>query len=278
MRPLRPLHRAAISLAFLGLPLLADSVTGTIHLDGKAYPLTHSTGIRVTSPFQSNVLVTRLALTDAPVTPEQLRSTPALLTRIKQSPIHGVSLEFSDDRSYFSLSVINSDQSASASISGTTEQFTFTTHTPQKITGTYKLPERSLGSLRLAIDVNFDISISAPPAVQTGSLKKGPEAQSLPSVQAYLAMRKAVQALDLPAIQKVARYPQDFQGADGLKFVKLMKEEEPTGIVVVEASQGADTATLTVTGTRAGKPIRKTFDMQLKDGRWTTNNDNWEAN
>jgi hypothetical protein len=37
-------------------------------------------------------------------------------------------------------------------------------------------------------------------------------------------------------------------------------------------------ARLTVIGTLAGKPIRKTFDMQKKDGRWTTNKDNRQAN
>lgn len=265
-------------LALLGFPLLADSVTGTVQVDGKEYPVNHAVGVRVVGPFSSKALVTRVAFSDAPITPEQLRSNTGLLSRTKEGPIHGVTMEFSDDRGYFSMSLIHSEQSSSASISGTMERFQFTTHSPEQVKGTFKMPERSVGSLRLAMDLDFDVSVIAAPVAQKGSVKKGAEAQSLPSVKAYLAMRRAVQALDLAAIQKVARYPQDFQGPEGLKFVKMMKEDEPAGIVVIEASQGADTATLTVTGTKAGKPVRKTFDMQLKDGRWTTNNDNWEAN
>jgi len=270
--------RKLLLIPLLAAPLLADTVSGTLQIDNKTYPLTQALAVRVTSSFLSGATITRLAFTDAPLTPEILRNNTALLSRMKESPIHGLTMEFSDDRGYFSLSLINSDQTTTASLSGTMENFQFTTHTPQKVTGTYKLPARNLGSLRLAIDAKFDVSPAAAPVVSKGATKKGPEAQSLASVKAYLAMRKAVQALDLAAIQKVARYPQDFQGPDGLKFVKMMKEEEPTGITVVEASEGADTATLTVTGVKAGKPIRKTFDMQLKDGRWTTNNDNWEAN
>ncbi len=265
-----------LTLALLTLPITANTVTGTLQIDGKTYPLTHAIAVRVPGPFNPATLVTRAAFTDAPITPEELRSNTALLAREKASPIHGVTIECSDDRSSFSLALINSENSASASISGTMHQFNFVTHSPQRIKGTYKLPERSFGPLRLAIDVDFDLPVT-PPAPK-GDVKKGAEAQTLESVKAYLALRKAVQALDLPTIQKLARFPQDFQGPDGLKFVKLMKEEEPTGIVVVEASETADTATLTITATKDGKPIKKTFDMQRKDGRWTTNNDNWEAN
>lgn len=269
---------STIVLGFLALPLLADSVTGTIHLDGKPYPLKQAIGVRVASPFLAGALVTRVAFSDAAITQDQLISNMGLLMRMKQSPIHGVSMEFSDDRSYFSLSIINSEQTASASLSGTMEQFTFKVHSPQQVSGTFRMPERSLGGLRLAMDLDFDVAINAAPVIDKGFIKKGAEAQTLASVKAYLAMRKAVQAVDIPAIQKVARFPDDFKGPDGLKFVKLMKEEEPTGIVVVEASEGQAIASLTITGIREGKQIRRTFDMQLKDGRWTTNNDNWEAN
>lgn len=279
----RILLNSKIAIALAGiclaaLPLVADSVKGTLQMDGKVYPLSHAIGVRVPSSFLSGAVITRLAFSDAPISEEALRSNTGIVTRMKEGPIHGLTMEFSDDKGYFSLSTINSDQLTSASTSGTMEQFQFTKHTPQQVAGSYKMPDRSLGKLRLGIDVQFDVAPIAAPVVSKGSVKKGADVQSLASVKAYLAMRKAVQALDLVAIQKVARYPQDFQGADGLKFVKMMKEEEPTGITVVEASEGADTATLTVTGMKGGKPIRKTFDMQLKDGRWTTNNDNWEAN
>jgi hypothetical protein len=266
------------ALSFLVSPLLADSVSGTIQRNGKSYPLQHAVGVRVASSLGSGGLVTRVAFSDAMISPEQLRSATGLLMRTKEGPIHGLTMEFSDDRSSFSLSVIHSEQNGGASLAGTMEQVQFTTHTAQQVAGTCKMAERRMGNLRLAADFQFAVSIGPAAAPQTGVAKKGAAVQSLASVQAYLAMRKAVQALDVAAIQKLARYPQDFQGPDGLKFAKMMKEDEPTGIVVVEATQGADTATLTVTGMRAGKAIRKSFTMQLKDGRWTTNNDNWEAN
>ncbi len=273
----KTVYRAFLALSTL--PLLANSVSGTLQIDGKPYPLNQAIAIRTSSTFLSGAPITRVAFTDAAITQAELLSPTSLLARMKQSPIHGLTMEFSDDRGYFSLSLIDSSQNTTASLSGTMENFKFTKHTPQQVAGRYTMAERSLGKLRLAIDLQFDVTPLAPPAAAPkGALKKGSEAQSLASVKAYLAMRKAVQTLDLAAIQKLARYPQDFQGPDGLKFLKLMKEDEPTGIIVVEASEGPDTATLTVTGTKAGKPIRKTFDMQLKDGRWTTNNDNWEAN
>ncbi len=278
MRDPFSLFRLVSSLSLLVSPLLADSVSGTIQLDGKAYPLRHAVGVRVASQSGARANVTRVAFSDAALSPEQLRSTTGLLPGMKQGPIHGVTMEFNNDRSSFSLGVIHSEQSGSASLAGTMEQVQFTTHIAQHVAAPARWRSGGWGNLRLAADCRFAVSIGAPPAPQTGVLKKAAGVYSLAPVQAYLALRAAVQALDVAAIRKLARYPQDFQGPDGLKFVKMMKEDEPTGIVVVEATQGADTATLTVTGTKAGKPVRKTFTMQLKDGRWTTNNDNWEAN
>lgn len=266
------------ALALLASPLLADSVTGTLRINDKSYSLQHAVGVRVPSSFLGGAIITRVAFSDAPILAEALRSSNGLVARQQEGPIHGVSMEFSDDQSYFSLSTISSEPGFSASISGTMENFQFTKHTPAQVGGRYQLPERALGQHRLAVDVQFDVTLLPPPPVAKTAVKTGAAAQSLPSVQAYLALRKAVQALDLAAIRQLARYPQDFQGPDGLKFAKMMKEEEPTGIAVVEASENGDTATLTVTGQKAGKPIRKTFEMQRKDGRWTTNNDNWEAN
>lgn len=272
------LYTVLPALALLASPLLADSVTGTLRINDKSYSLQHAVGVRVPSSFLGGAIITRVAFSDAPIPPAALQSKTGLLSTSQQSPLHGITMEFNDDRSYYSWSSISSEPGFSASSSGTMEQFQFTKHTPTQVSGRYQMPERKMGQHRIAIDVQFDVALQPPPQVAKGATKSGAAAQSLDSVKAYLALRKAVQALDLAAIQKLARYPQDFQGPDGLKFAKMMKEEEPTGIVVVEASENGDTATLTVSGQRAGKPIRKTFEMQRKDGRWTTNNDNWEAN
>jgi hypothetical protein len=279
--PMRPTYLFFLLTALLGIlssAAGADAVSGTIRFDGKAYPLNQAIAIRVPSAFLGNALVTKMAFSDAPITAEQLQSNMGILELMKAGPIHGVSLEFSDDRSYFSMSTIDSGKNTNASVSGTMEQIQLKVHTPQAVSGTYKMPERSLGGMRLAIDIQFDVKVAAAVVAQLGAVKKGAEAQTLASVKAYLGIRKAVQMEDLAGIRKFARFPQDFEGADGLKFVKLMKSEEPTGIVVVAAAEGADKASLTITGTKDGKRITKTFEMQLKDGRWTTNNDNWEGN
>jgi hypothetical protein len=275
--PLNHFHFAAM-LGILTVPLCAESITGSISFDGKTYPMNQAVAVRVPGPFRSSGLVTRVALSDVKISPDQLRSKTDILDLMARGPIHGVTLEFSDDRAYVSLSAINTDRNASASLTGTMDELQFKIHSPQQVTGSLKMPERSIGTLQMAIDVNFDLTVLPPPVVQQGAIKKGAEAQSLASVKAYLAMRKAVQLLDVVAVRKLSSFPQDFQGPDGLKNVTLMKREEPTGIVVVEAMEGPAKATLTVTGTKDGQRIRKTFDMELKDGRWTTKNDNWEAN
>jgi hypothetical protein len=270
---------AAIFLLALAAPFaLADSVTGKLTLDGKDYPLSHAVAVRVTSSFAGGALVTRLALSDAVITPTQLRANAGLIPTVPGAPIHGVTLEFSDDRSYTTLNILGTAPGTSASLSGTMESLQLKIHTPGEVQGSLKIPERTLGKLRLATDLNFEIKVAAQVVVSKGAMKSGAAAQSLDSVKAYLAMRAAVKTGDMAVIRKVARYAQDFEGADGQKFLKMMREEEPSDIVVVEASEGADVATLTITGKKAGKVIRKTFDMQKKDGRWTTNNDNWEAN
>ncbi len=253
---------------------------GIWHTDAEReeYPIKHAVGVRLPSFFADGDLVTRVALSDVPVTHDQLRASFGLAALKQQGGIHAITLEFSDSRSYTTMNVVSSDRDTSVSLSGTVEQLQLKLHTPEIVAGSLKQEERSMSDLKFAMAIDFAVDVAQQVAPKTGPLKTGAEAQTLESVKAYLAMRKAVRENDLSTIRKVARFPQDFEGPEGAKFVKLMQSEEPSNIEVVEASQGNDTATLTVTGTKDGKPVRKTFDMQKKDGRWTTKNDNWEAN
>lgn len=280
-----PRRRVNPSLCLLfGVLLLAAGsraeikVSGTLTLNNVAHPISQVTAVRLPSTFADGALVTRVVLSDLPVPAATLRENIGLMTLRQKGGLHAVMLEFSDTRSYTTLNLVSSDHNTSVSMSGTMDVLQLTTHSPTRIEGTLKREASTMGDLTFSMDITFAADIEAYEAPKMGAVKKGAEAQALESVKAYLAMRKAVRAADLATIRKLARYPQDFESADGLKFVKMMQSEEPTNIEVLEASEGADVATLTVTGTLEGKPIRRTFDMQKKEGRWTTNNDNWQAN
>lgn len=266
-----------ITLA-LAVPARAARASGTLTLDGKAYSIKHIVGVRLPSVFVGGDVVTRLALSDIPVSEDELRESANLLTLKRQGGLHAITLEFSDDRSYTTLNVVSSDHATSVSISGSVDQLQTELHMPEIVAGTLKQEAQTVSDFSIAMDIDFAVDLTPYAAPSTGPLKIGADAQTLDSVKAYLAMRKAIRENDLETIRKVARYPQDFEGPEGQKFIKFMQSEEPANIEVVDASEGADTATLTVTGEKAGKPIRKTFDMQKKEGRWTTKNDNWEAN
>ena len=268
----------AVALALIAPALLADRFSGKLTLDGKEFPLTQATAVRLPSSFVGGSLVTRIALSDVAVTHEQLRAPLGLNDVKQQGAVHAITLEFSDDRSYTTLNVVSSDHDTNLSLSGTLDDLHLETHTEQLVAGSLEMEERTMGNLRFAIALEFAVDPQQSPVVKQGPLKLGADAQKLDSVKAYLAMRKAIAAADLEAIQKLARFPEDFEGDEGLQFVKMMQEEEPTGIEVVEASEGEATATLTITGKAGDTLIRRTFEMQKTDGRWTTNNDNWQAN
>jgi hypothetical protein len=265
-------------LLLVGSALAESTASGTLTLNDVAYPISNVTAVRLPSTFADGALVTRVVLADIPAPAAALRENIGLMTLRQKGGLHAVMLEFSDTRSYTTLNLVSSDHNTSVSMSGTMDVLQLTTHSPTRIEGTLKREASTMGDLTFSMDITFAADIEAYEAPKMGAAKKGAEAQALESVKAYLALRKAVRAADMAAIRKLARYPQDFEGPEGLKFVKMMQSEEPTNIEVVEASEGADVATLTVTGTLEGKPIRRTFDMQKKEGRWTTNNDNWQAN
>lgn len=282
--PIPPRQFDASLGLLLGLFLIASSafaenkVFGTLTLNDVAYPISQVTAVRLPSSFADGALVTRVVLSDLPVPGAAVREDIGLMTLRQKGGLHAVMLEFSDTRSYTTLNLVSSDHNTSVSMSGTMDALQLVTHSPTRLEGTLKREASTMGDLTFSMDLIFTADIEAHEAPKMGAVKKGAEAQALESVKAYLAMRTAVRAADMATIRKLARYPQDFEGADGLKFVKMMQSEEPTNIEVVEASEGNEVATLTVTGTLEGKPIRRTFDMQKKEGRWTTNNDNWQAN
>lgn len=266
------LLRTALLLALCALPSVSETaVNGYLKIGDAEYPMTHVTAIRVPNTFQPEQFATRLSLSDLPVTEEQLRDSLGVARLKSQGGFHGVTLEIGDERSYVSMNLWSSDHATMVSMSGTMDEVQLTAQTPALIVG-------QVNGLKFELDAGFSATLKDPPPAPKGEVKSGAAAADLESVKVYLAMRRAIRAADMAAIAKLARYPRDFEGADGAKFVKLMQEEEPTEIAVVEASETGETATLTVTGTQDGKPIRRTFQMEKKDGKWSTKNDNWQAN
>jgi len=277
--PLRSLLTFALLLAVNCISGSAQgTVTGSLKIGEQRYGLKHITAVRVPNTFDANKKATRLSLSDLPVTEEALRD-PMGVARLKgKGGFHGVVLEIGDERSYISMNIWSSDHDIIVSMSGTMDEVTLASQTSTQITGKIEDLEKTFSDTTFKLSSEFSAPLQEQPEAPKGATKTGSAVSELESVRVYLAMRKAVRAADMKTIQKLARYPQDFEGADGQKFVKLMQSEEPLNIEVVEASESGDTASLTVTGTLEGKAIRRSFQMQKKEGKWSTNNDNWEAN
>lgn len=273
------LLQAALFLALGTVSANAQSsVSGVLKIGDAEYQLKHITAVRMPDQFRPERLVTRLSLSDLPVTEAQLRDSLGVAKLKSKGGFHGVTFDIGDERSYVSMNLWSSDHNTIVSMSGTMDQLELTAQTPALVTGRVKNLRQTVNGMLFELNADFSSAIqSAPPSPQ-GERKQGAAAAELESVKVYLAMRKAVRAADMDTIRKLARYPQDFEGAEGLKFVKLMQQEEPLGITVTEAAETGDTATLTVTGTQAGNEIRRTFQMEKKDGKWSTKNDNWQAN
>ncbi|MDZ7637322.1 MAG: hypothetical protein U5J83_03570 [Bryobacterales bacterium] len=217
-------------------------------------------------------------MSDLPVTEEQLRDNLGVASLKSKGGFHGVTFEIGDERSYVSMNLWSSDHSTMISMSGTMDELELTAQTPALIAGQVKNLRNTVNGLKFELYTGFSALLKDLPSTPKAEMKQGAAAADLEPVKVYLAMRQAIRTADMATIKKLARYPQDFEGPDGAKFVKMMQEEEPQGIQVEEASEAGETATLTVSGTQAGKPIRRTFQMEKKDGKWSTKNDNWQAN
>lgn len=149
-----------LALGFQSQLLRADGVIGSLTLDGKQHAITKVIAVRVASSFVGGTLVTRMALSDAALTPEQLRTTFGVTSAMKQGPLHGITLEFSDDRSYASLNLFSTDHKTSVSMSGTMESLKLRKHSPQEVAGTLKMEERKFGELRFALDLEFEVAVA----------------------------------------------------------------------------------------------------------------------
>ena len=273
------LLQAALFLALSTVSANAQaSVNGILKIGDAEYQLKHITAVRMPDSFEPERLVTRLSLSDLPVTEAQLRDSLGVARLKSNGGFHGVTFDIGDERRSVSMNLWSSDHNTIVSMSGTMDQLELTAQTPALIAGQIKNLQQTVNGMQFELNAGFSSEILSAPPSPKGESKQGAAAAELESVKVYLAMRKAIRALDMATVRKLARYPQDFEGANGEKFVKLMQEEEPLGIAVVEASESGDTATLTVTGTQAGKELRRTFQMEKKDGKWSTKNDNWQAN
>lgn len=279
LQHVRRLLPAAILLALSALTASAQSsVNGYLKIGDTRYEMKHITAVRVVDTFRPELFATRLSLSDLPVTEEQLRDPLGIASLKTKGGFHGVTFEIGDQRSSVSMNLWSSDHAVIVSMSGTMDAVELTAQTPTLIIGQVKNLHDTVGGLQFELYAGFSSAIKDLPSVPKGETKQGAAAADLEPVKVYLAMRQAIRTGDMTAIKQLARYPQDFEGPEGAAFLKLMQEEEPKDIKVLEASEMGEVATLTVSGTKAGEPVRRTFQMQKKDGKWSTNNDNWQAN
>ncbi|MCC7340466.1 MAG: hypothetical protein IT170_05210 [Bryobacterales bacterium] len=262
-----------------GMPGAAQGpASGALKVGDQQYELKYVTAVRVPQTFDETKQATRLSLSDLPVSEEALRDRLGISKLKNKGGFHGVTFEIGDERSYVSMNLWSSDHDVIVSMSGTMDELVLSSQTDSQISGAVNGLSNTVNGMLFQVSAKFAAPVKAQPATPKADVKKGTAAAELESVKTYLAMRKAVRSADMETIRRLARYPQDFEGADGEKFVKLMQTEEPLNLEVLEASEAGDTATLTVSGVLEGKPISRKFEMKKAEGKWSTKNDNWQSN
>lgn len=281
-------RNSRIPVSALGLLLLLlaggrsgfaqEAASGMLKIGDQQYELKYVTAVRIPDTFDENRQATRLSLSDLPVSEADLRDRSGISTLKSKGGFHGVTFDIGDERSYVSMNLWSSDHSLIVSMSGTMGEVSLSGQTATGIAGEVKDLANTVSGVLFSVSARFSASVKPQPEAPKADVKKGAATAELESVKTYLTMRKAVRAADMETIRKLARYPQDFEGAAGEQFVKLMQSEEPMDIQVLEAWEAGDTATLTVSGVLEGKPISRKFEMQKVKGKWSTKNDNWQSN
>jgi hypothetical protein len=263
-------------VAALGSLQAQGIVSGFVAINNDRFELNSVAAALVPDSFDKSKtkIRTRLLLTDKPV-PEDIIDDQGQIWDLKTEGVHGLEIEFSEDRAYYSLVVISGTIRSSISISGTFDGKKLAILTRRRVAGALRSKPAKIGDVMISYDVKFDTSIEPLDPVPLAA--DATSAKDKESVKAYLARIDAIRAGDKQRILELS-LPERRAAIDTTDFptvLQMMQSITPTRIDILKATENGDRAKLIVVATRDGKSLNAKVYLRRVDGKWFVIAESW---
>jgi hypothetical protein len=255
------------------------TVSGFVTINNDRFELNSVAAMLVPDSFDKTKtkVRTRMVLADKPV-PQDVLDDQSQIWDLKTQGYHGLQIEFSEDRAYYSLLVISGTLHSSVSTSGTFDSKKLTISTGQRVAGALETKPDKVGEVTLSYSVKFDTRVAsqdpAPTAADTVA------AAGKESTQAYLALVAAIRAGDKQRMLDLSP-PERRAAIDSPKFpeaLRMIQSLTPQKIEILKATENGDRAKLIARGTSDDMTHLAKIYMNRVDGKWILITESWDLN
>jgi hypothetical protein len=268
----------ASTISANGLPE-ANEVSGALTIQGQTFKLTHAHARQVVDDFDKSAWITMILVTDRPI-PEAARDDPMALFRLySDGTLNGVKLEYREGGSNVSILLMSGLLDGSVSVTRSGSHVQPTVFTPTRVEGRAEIAERTMGSVRIALDVRFAVDVAPRIVVAEPTEAEIAAAQTSSASMMYLALNKAIHAGDkaglLAAVEPDKRAMMDTP--DFPQMLKAVQSMTPNNVKVLRAVETAEQAILTVSAVQPdGRTERgKVTLTRGPNGQWYMAGEDW---
>lgn len=256
-----------------------NSVSGTLTIQGKSFPLRYIYAQQVPGAFDKTKAATLVVLTDQPVPVEARTDVGDLMDLYSSGKLNGIKLEYGEDGSSVSVILMSNLIQGSVSLSRSGSHITPRIFTPRRIEGEMSVKPDSVSSTHYSFDVKFAADIAPRLIEPEPTPQETAAAQKAPSTLAYLALVKAIHAGDKAGIMAAVN-PEARAMVDTPDFPEILKAVQamtPKKVKILRAFEKDGLATLTATGVDPdGKTTRGKIRLKLdSSGKWYMLKESW---
>ncbi len=259
----------------------AQTVKGTVTVDGKTVQLTHVYGLQTPGRDDDSEIKTGalILLTDREVPAKLIKPNPNPFD-LRDAGVNGIKLEFYRDGSNYAMSFIGELSQASVSVSGSFDRESFVTYEAGRVELAPFSMEKEIGDTKFSYTVEFatDLRPYVEQPKYVPNAKDTEEAAKSPVTKAYFAFHEAMSKSDFKALAAmvVPERAEMMKDPDFKERFEMIKEFMAKDVKALRVQVNGETAELLVTGTMFDEPGKMgKVEFQNVKGKWLVGMERW---
>lgn len=264
-----------------GFALTAQTVKGTLTVDGKTVELKHVYGFQV--PDRADDTKTKtgavILVTDREIPQKMLKANPNPFD-LRDAGINGISMDFYYGGGNWAMSLLGNLTPMSVSVSGTFDRENFVAYEPLRVELAPFKMEKKIGDTEMAFTLQFatDLQPYVEKPKYVPNEKDMAEAAKSPVTKAYLAFLAAFEKGDLKALEAlvVPDRAEMMKEPDFKERFEMVKEFMAKDVKVLRVQVTGDQAELLLSGTMFDEPNSSgKVEMERINGKWLVGLESW---
>lgn len=277
-------RRSVLALVALALSLnafAANSVSGTLTVNGKTSKLTHAYATTKANPFDKKRTDVFVLFADRELPADAVHDTFALMKAADDLKFNGFTIQINDEQQinsgviYSPHFLKNMGQISVAGVQKLTTKDFSASHVAGRV---YMSEPDDFFDNIFQFDATFDVTTAAAPKPAPLAGKPLPAGGGDPG-KAYLAYRNFIKKGDIPNLRKslTAERAKETERPEFKEMFELVQAMQPADVTITGGSVDGDTATLLVTSKERGSNSKGTVTLVREGGAWKIQKESWKT-